>query len=250
MGAKTVSARRINEVKEVEEVKEVKDRKGIAAWCGPFLYLLYFLCFLNLLHQLTNDCLLKLPMTHRTNSRKANGHAGPHDRPNGHAPASTERGGVPANWDQAASDDASGVSVASAAASPAAADLQPQASTDRKAYAEVAPPRPNGAPHDLSSGMSPASDKGKEGKKPHATGKSTKIPPGEKPLPADAGEFVQEIHRRIDLFRTWQRLLRSKDPKIRQRAAERLTDMFYKDAATSTEEPQQIIFDLPRPKRD
>ncbi len=184
-------------------------------------------------------------MTQHNNSRKPNGHAGPHDRPNGHAPASTERGGIPARWDQAASDDASGASVASAAASPAAAGLQPQASTDREACAEVAPPRLNGAPDDLSGTTSPASDKGKKGKKPRATDKSTKIPPGEKPLPADPADFVQEIHGCIDLFRSWQRLLRSKDPKIRQRAVEKLTEMRYKGAVSFADEPTQpIIVDI------
>ncbi len=180
-------------------------------------------------------------MSHYKNSRKPNGHAGPHDRPNGHAPASTERGGVPPNWDQAASDDASGVSVASAAASPAAADLQPQASTDRKAYAEVAPPRPNGAAQQVSPRNNSSGDKDKP---------EREVPPGKYPLPDNPAEFVEEIHRKVDITEIWHDLLRSKDEKIKQRAAERLTSMLYEDGALSNDDPQQIIFDLPRPKRD
>src|SRR3989442_12216791 len=86
-------------------------------------------------------------MTRGNNTRKPNGHAGPHGRDNatggriaanGHGPASTERGGIPVHRDQAASDDASGASVASAATSPAAG-------ADREACAEAAPAPPNGA---------------------------------------------------------------------------------------------------------
>jgi hypothetical protein len=70
------------------------------------------------------------------------------------------------------------------------------------------------------------------------------VPPGKSPLPTDPAEFVQEIHRKIDITEVWHKLLRSKDEKVRQRAAERLTDMLYKDAATSGEEPQQIVVDI------
>ncbi|OLC97061.1 MAG: hypothetical protein AUH86_08440 [Acidobacteria bacterium 13_1_40CM_4_58_4] len=174
-------------------------------------------------------------MTDSKNSRKVNGHAGPNGRPNGHGPASTERGGVPVHRGRAASDDASGVPIATAAASTVAAG------TAREAYAEVAPPAPNGAARILPESTSPSSDQGN---------KEKQIPPGEKPLPADVEEFVQEIHHKIDITEVWHGLLRHGDDKIRQRAVERLTDLLYKGAATSGEEPQQIIFDLPRPKRD
>ena len=133
--------------------------------------------------------------------------------------------------DRAASDDASGASVASAAFSTAAG-------TAREACAEAAPPRPNGAPDQ------------EDGTNSKDTGESTIVPPGEGPLPATADEFVDEIHSRIDLFEVWQDLLRSKDDKIKQRAVERLTDLRYKTGSSQVEEPQQIIFDLPRPKRD
>ncbi len=164
-------------------------------------------------------------MTRPKNQRKTNGHAGARDRPNGPAPASTERGGVPVHWDQAASDGASGVPVASAA-TPAAAGA------DREAYAEAAPPPPNGEAHDTA------------GKKPDPKKKQEQTPGGEFPLPANAGEFVEEIHRRTDLFVVWKKLLNSKDPKIMQRAVERLAELRYKTGADDTEEPQQIVIDI------
>src|SRR6266403_716724 len=58
------------------------------------------------------------------------------------------------------------------------------------------------------------------------------------------------IQKRIDLFKIWQRLLKSKDDKIKQRAVEKLTEMRYKGAAGLDEEPQRIIIDMPRPDRD
>ncbi len=170
-------------------------------------------------------------MTRQRNSRRTNGHAGPHNRTNGHAPASSEQGGLAAHGNHAASDDASGASVASAAISAAAG-------TPRDAHADAAPPHPNGAPH-------PEDDKNSKDK-----GKSKIVPPGEGPLPASPGDFVEEIHKRIDLFKIWQRLLKSKDDKIKQRAVEKLTEMRYKGAAALGEDSQQIIIDMPGPKRD
>ncbi len=171
-------------------------------------------------------------MTRRKTPSKTNGHAGPHGRTNGHAPASTERGGVPVQRDRAGSDDASGAAAARAAGSATAPG------TDHEAYAEAAPPRPNGNLHGTAG-------------KPQDLGTGVEeIPGGEFPLPSNPGEFVEEIHRRIDLFEVWQKLLESKDEKIRQRAVERLTDLRYKGAAGLAEEPQQFIFDMPRPNRD
>jgi hypothetical protein len=165
-------------------------------------------------------------------AERSTGHAGPPDRTNGHAPASSERGGVSAHRDQAASDDASGASVASAAISAFAAG------TGREAHADAAPPRPNGE-------TPGAVEKNSDG-----TDVSKVIPPGECSLPATVDEFVDEIHSRIDLFEVWHSLLRSTDDKIKQRAAERLTDLRYKDAAGLAEDSQQIIFDMPRPNRE
>jgi len=171
-------------------------------------------------------------VTHEKNQRKTNGHAGPHGRVNGHAPVSTERGGVPVQRDQAASVDTSRASLAMDASSTNAPG------TDCEAYAEVAPPPPNGHLHDVTS------------EPPEHGDQAEPIPGGEFPLPDDPGEFVEEIHRRADLFIVWQRLLNSKDPKIQQRAVEKLTEMRYKGAAAMTEEPQRIVIDMPRPDRD
>jgi hypothetical protein len=164
-------------------------------------------------------------VTHQRNSRRTNGHAGPQDRTNGHAPASSDRGGTAQHGNHAASDDASGATVASAAISAAAG-------TVRDAHAHAASPHPNGATD------------------PEDKDKSKIVPPGEGPLPANPGDFVEEIHKRIDLFKIWQGLLQNGDDKIKQRAVEKMTEMRYKGAAALEEEPQQIVIDLPRPKRD
>jgi hypothetical protein len=104
--------------------------------------------------------------------------------------------------------------------------------TDCEACAEVAPPPPNGHLREGAAGKSDS----QVGKEP--------IPPGEFPLPADPGDFVEEIHRRADLLEVWQRLLNHTDPKIQQRAVEKLTEMRYKGAAALADEPQQIVFDI------
>jgi hypothetical protein len=70
------------------------------------------------------------------------------------------------------------------------------------------------------------------------------IPGGEFPLPADPGEFVDEIHRRADLFEVWQKLLNHEDPKIQQRAVEKLTEMRYKGVAALADESQQVAMDF------
>ena len=180
-------------------------------------------------------------MPGKTNQRRTNGHAGPNgringnagpQRANGHGPASEGRGGVPVLGGQAASDDAHGDTVANAKVSSALAG------TVRDACAAAAPP--------LSSGDFPASP----GEEAQSRNDLEKVPGGEAPLPATPADFVQEIHRKIDLTEVWHNLLRSKDEKVRQRAVERLTDLLYKGAETSAEEPQRFILDLPRPKRD
>ena len=187
--------------------------------------------------------------THR-NSPAANRLPGPNGRPNGHGPASTERGGASPHRSRAATDDANGPTVASPAAFPAAGSLQPQACTIRQAYAAAAPP----APEDFAE-LPPGN---RNGRKSPATTSSradrqkeeSEVPPGTEPLPDTPGEFVEEIHRRVDLFEVWLTLVKHKDPKIKQRAIEKLTEMRYKGVAALAEESQPIIFDLPRPKRD
>ena len=180
-------------------------------------------------------------MTLPKNQRKSNGHAGAGDRPggtggrqrvNGHALASTERGGIPVQRDHAASDDTRRASVAMDA-SPIIAP-----GTVCGGYAEVAPLRPNGQPLDLAGNPSKRRDENEP------------IPGGEFSLPENPGDFVDEIHRRADLFVVWQELLNSKDEKIRQRAVEKLTEMRYKGAAALADEPRRIVIDMPRPDRE
>ena len=171
-------------------------------------------------------------MTVPKSQRKPNGHAGGHDRAsggghkaNGHAPASTDRGGVLVKQDQAASDDAGRASLAMGASGTHASG------TDCEAYAEAAPSRPNGnTPAASGQGSNAATEE--------------QIPGGEFRLPDNPAEFVEEIHRRVDLFEVWQKFLESKDDKIRQRAVEKLTEMRYKGAAALADEPQQIVIDI------
>jgi hypothetical protein len=117
--------------------------------------------------------------------------------------------------------------------------------TDGGGYAEVAPPhsgRTKG--HALVVAEKPPKpDEKKEKKRERIRG-------GDIPLPQHPSEFVDEIHRNTDLFISWQELLNSEDEKVRQRAVEKVTEMRYKGAAALAEEPLQVIFDLPRPKRD
>jgi hypothetical protein len=55
----------------------------------------------------------------------------------------------------------------------------------------------------------------------------------------------------VDLFKVLQNLLKSKDAKVKQRALEKILEMKYgKGAAALAEDPQQIIIDMPGPKRD
>src|SRR6266849_2353969 len=131
---------------------------------------------------------------------KPNGHAGEDDRPggtggrqrvNGHSLASTERGGIPVQRDQAASDDTRRVSAAMDASSTIAPG------TDCAGYAEVAPPHPNGEVHEVGGNTPEPETKAKS--------KKEKIPGGEFPLPDNPGDFVEEIHRRVDLFQIWQK---------------------------------------------
>ena len=194
-------------------------------------------------------------MTQQRPSRKPNGHPGPNGRPNSHGPAYAparpclsgrqaaggERGGAsaPACTDRlrghAASDDASRDPVALATAC-AATNLQTQADTDCEAYAAAAPPPPNEAANRRSTRGNPAGS----AKDDH----EVELPTGKYPLPDNPAEFVEEIHRKVDLTEVWHRLLRSKDEKVRQRAIEKLTGMLYDGGAISDEEPQQFVMDI------
>ncbi|HYL82775.1 MAG TPA: hypothetical protein VE263_00955 [Candidatus Angelobacter sp.] len=192
-------------------------------------------------------------MLRRNLPRKPNGHAGPNGRPNGHGPDSVERGGVQTSVcpdsraDQAASDDASRTPVALAAPS-GATNLQTQADTDCEAYAAAAPPPTQSASRGSAGEEKPRPSTGEPSGE--VADDPADIPGGALPLPSNVTEFVEEIHRRVDLFEVWQGFLRSKDDKLRQRAVEKLTEMRYKGAAALADEPQQIIIDMPGPNRD
>jgi hypothetical protein len=111
--------------------------------------------------------------------------------------------------------------------------------TDCAGCAEVAPSSPNGPVVHLEARKT--TDRVQE---------EDPLPPADFPLPLHPGEFVEEIHRNADLLIAWQRLLNSKDEKVRQRAVEKLTELGYKGAAALADEPRRIIIDMPRPDRD
>jgi hypothetical protein len=176
-------------------------------------------------------------------------------RVNGHDRASSSGAAFPAPDGQgsAASVDASGASAANAAASAAAG-------TDREAYAEAAP-APSGSekPRQATAGPRPrapgdANLPNSAGKVPDPAGEKEKRPsrpgPGEIPLPDDIADFVDEVHSRIDVFEITSDLLGSKDEKIKQRALEKILEMKYGRSAESSEEPVQVVLDVPRPVRD
>jgi hypothetical protein len=143
-------------------------------------------------------------------------------RVNGHSTAALSR-------NPAASEGECGPSVAIAATSDAPG-------TVRDADAEPAAPSASGD-HSGTDGDANSAEES-------SGAKDKPIPGGEFPLPSSPDEFVDEIHRRIDLFEVWQKLLRNEDPKIQQRAVEKLTEMRYKGAAALAEEPQQIVIDI------
>src|SRR5260370_33211869 len=129
------------------------------------------------------------------NQRKPIGHAGEDARPvgtggrhrvSGHALASSERGWIPAQRDQAASDDTRRASAAMDASSIIAPG------TDCVEYAEVAPPRSNGDLVHVA--VNPPE---------HVVQKEV-IPGGGCPVPHGPSQFVEEIHRNADLFIVWQ----------------------------------------------
>lgn len=191
----------------------------------------------------------------KTPVKRNNGHAGV----NGHDRASSPSAALhaPAEKGSAASVDASGTSAASAAVS-AAAGLPRQASTDRDACAEVArapsgrersrqteaEPRPR-VPGDANARVAARDNS-------VSSGAPEKLPPGpgEAPLPDDIADFVDEIHSRVDLFEVLRDLLISDDEKVQQRALEKVLEMKYGKGAASSEEPVQVVLDVPRPIRD
>jgi hypothetical protein len=65
-------------------------------------------------------------------------------------------------------------------------------------------------------------------------------------------DFVEAMHRLVNLYEVGKRLLQSKDEKIAQRAWERLLEMkFGKGPAPVEEEPLRVDWSgFPRPDRD
>lgn len=84
----------------------------------------------------------------------------------------------------------------------------------------------------------------KPSKQPQVPSERPEFPGGEAPLPEHPADFVEELHRQVSLFEVWKSLLRAEDEKIRQRAAEKLTEMRYKGAAAMEDERPQILIDI------
>jgi hypothetical protein len=171
-------------------------------------------------------------MSRRNTSSKTNGHAGPQGRPNGHAPAFTERGGIPVtaclggHGYQAASDDASGTSVAIAASSASAAGTAPEACAD------PAPPHP-------AERNEMASESSK--RDVHLPG------PTDYDAMQDAGAYVNAVAERVDLVAASARLVQSGDEKIAKSELDRLRDMKFGKvvAAASVSDGPTVIWDEP-----
>ncbi len=168
-------------------------------------------------------------MARRNSPSKANGHAGPHNRANGHAPASTERGGIPVPRDRAASDDAGGGTAARAASSTTAPG------TVRKAYAEAAPPHSGGK------------------KKKNGDRSATKLRDAILARQTDFGAmqdgstYVDAVAARVDLVAASVRLVSSDDEKIAKGELDRLREMKFGKvgAAVNVSDAPTVIWDEP-----
>jgi hypothetical protein len=170
----------------------------------------------------------------------------PKNKPNGHGALLARGSGANGRTillgglDRAASDDASELPVANAAACSAVAGAE------REACAEVAPSEGKGERRPSAGAASPHIRQEK-----NAVKKARKVPGGSEPLPIDAEAFVDAVHSRVDLVRLEEKLLNSEDEKIVQRELAYLRELRYgKRAGASDDEPTQIIFDMPGPERD
>jgi hypothetical protein len=128
----------------------------------------------------------------------------------------------------AASVDASGLSAAMAATSPAAG-------TDHGACAEVA-----GSRNRKEVRLRVPSER------EEVSEAWDDLPAGQSELPADSRSFVAQVNARVDLPAAWERLVRATDLKISQRALEKLSELDYAQGSSS-EEPR--IFDSGVPAR-
>ncbi len=173
------------------------------------------------------------------------------NKPNGHGGLLAKSGGANgrtislSGMGRAASVDASELSVANAAASPAAAGA------DREAYADVAQAPGKGKRHQTAGAASRR--KGKKAPKTTSAGNAPRreIVPGLEPLPIDGEAFVDAVHAQVDLVQLEVDLLSSPDDKIVQRELAYLRELRYgKRASPADDEAIPIIFDAPRPERD
>ena len=172
------------------------------------------------------------------------------NKPNGHGGLLAKSGAngrtiLLGGMGRAASVDASELSVANAAASPAAAGA------DREAYADVAQAPGKGKRHRTAGAASR-----RKGKKAHRNSSAADAPqreivPGLEPLPIDGEAFMDAVHAQVDLVQLEVELLSSPDDKIVQRELAYLRELRYgKRAPSSDDEPAQFIFDAPRPERN
>jgi hypothetical protein len=165
----------------------------------------------------------------RKNQQKPNGHAGSHGRVNGHAPASTEGGGIPVPRDHAASVDTRRAS----AAMDARCTVAP--GTDCAGYAEVAPS------HSW------------EKKKKNGDRSTTKLRDAilasrtDFAAMQDGSAYVDAVAARVDLVAASVRLVSSEDEKIAKAELDRLREMKFGKvgpAANVTDAPA-VVWDVP-----
>src|SRR5260370_11794243 len=150
----------------------------------------------------------------------------PKNKPNGHGGLLAKSGGANgrtialSGMGRAASVDASELSVANAAASPAAAGA------DREAYADVAQAPGKGKRHQTAGAASRRKGK-KAPRTATAANASREIVPGLEPLPIDGEAFVDAVHAQVDLVQLAVDLLSSSDDKIVQRDLPYLPELPY-----------------------
>jgi hypothetical protein len=173
----------------------------------------------------------------------------PKNRPNGHGALLARGSGANgrtillSGMGGAASDDASELSVANAAASTAAAGA------GREATAEVAPAGGKGKRRQTA-GAASRSKKKKADKTASAANAPREIVPGLEPLPIDGEAFVDAVHAQVDLVQLEVDLLSSPDDKIVQRELAYLRELRYGKRASIQDGEPQIILDMQRPERD
>jgi hypothetical protein len=175
------------------------------------------------------------------------------NKPNGHGALLAKSSGANGStislrgMHGAASVDASGLSVANAAAVSTAA-----AGAEREAYAEVAPVQREGK-RPRTAGAASQSHRKKSGKKRKEARTATverDILPGLEPLPIDGEAFVDAVHAQVDLVHLEVELLSSQDEKVVQRELAYLRELRYGKRAPVEDNQPQIILDMQRPERE